>query len=408
MKNVLRSILFFLAFFWIAVSPGTVWGASCTMPSSNVSPEEIQAIIDECARLVGESHQQVATLNQQISVMDNQIKIAVLKISQTEAQIKILEKEIDVLSGKITRLNTSLDFLSKILLSRISENYKTKRVNPLNLFFSSESYTDFISRYRYLQKAQLHDRQLLISMEQTRLSYDEQKALKEKAQADLANLNIKLVSQKKQLAVQMGDKKQLLDQTKGKEAEYQRILASARAEQETILKSMQESVLKLADGTKVEKGQQIALIGNTGYPCCSTGSHLHFMVTTGCQRDDKGFVKGCSPVNPSDYLKNSSVAYQDKVVAMTYKGDWDWPIDNPEITQEYGMSYWARTGYYGGKPHNGIDMVNSSTIIKAPREGVLYRQSTSCGACNGKCCATVNFVALDHGDGVYSWYWHVK
>lgn len=370
--------------------------------------EDVQSKIAEYEKQVVELQKQASSLGQQITLMDSQIKVTGLKITQTEAQIKSLEKEVEVLSGKIDRLNISLDFLSKVLLSRVSENYKAKRANPIALFFSSQNFSDFVSRYRYLQIAQLHDRELLISMEQTRLNYDEQKALKEKAQADLEKLNKQLVIQKQQLTVQTADKKRLLEETKGKEAEYQRILAAAKAEQETILRAMQEAILKLSDGTRVEKGKEIALIGNTGYPCCSTGAHLHFMVTTGCQRDDSGYIKNCNPVNPADFLKNTSVTYDSNTNSMDFKGDWDWPIDNPRITQEYGMSYWARSGYYGGKPHNGIDMTNSSSIIKAPKEGTLYRQSSTCGGCNGGCCANVNFVALDHGSGVYSWYWHVQ
>lgn len=374
----------------------------------NLLATELDDTIAGYQQKIAELQSQEKSLNQQIALMDNQIKVAVLKISQTEGQIKALEVEIELLSGKIVRLDGSLDYLSRVLLERVEETYKIKRAGALPLLFSSSSFSDFISRYRYMKVVQEHDRQLLLSMEQTRTSYDEQKQLKEKLQADLTKLKTQLLGQKQQLAVQSADQKKLLLETKGKEAEFQRLLASALSEQETILKSVQSSVLKLADGTKVEKGKEIAVVGNTGYPCCSTGTHLHFMVTTGCVRDDKGYVKDCTPVDPSGYLKNISVVYEKDVGAMNFRGDWDWPVDNPRITQEYGMSYWARTGYYGGKPHNGIDMVNSSYIIKAPKEGILYRQSTTCGACGGRCCATVNYIALDHGDGIYSWYWHIK
>lgn len=408
MKTVFFTLLtsFLVASFF--VFPVPVLSVSCSEPGPNASLPEIQEIEDECSRLINESNVKIATLNQQINLMDNQIKLALVKIAQTEAQIKVVVQEIDVLGGKIVRLDGSLNYLSKVLLSRVEENFKAKREGPITLLFSSNNFSDFISRYRYLQLVQQHDRQLLLSMEQTRLSYDDQKKLKEKAQADLEKLNKQLVVQKQNLATQMTDKKKLLDETSGKEAEYQRILAAVKAEEDMINKSLQDSVLKLSNGTQMQKGQPIAVLGNTGYPCCSTGAHLHFMVTTGCERDDRGYIRNCTTVNPADFLKNTSVKYDSDVVAMNYKGDWDWPIDSPEITQEYGMSYWARTGYYGGKPHNGIDMVSSNSIIKAPKDGVLYRESSTCGGCNGKCCASVNFVILDHGNGVYSWYWHVK
>ena len=192
--------------------------------------EDVQSKIAEYEKQVVELQKQASSLGQQITLMDSQIKVTGLKITQTEAQIKSLEKEVEVLSGKIDRLNISLDFLSKVLLSRVSENYKAKRANPIALFFSSQNFSDFVSRYRYLQIAQLHDRELLISMEQTRLNYDEQKALKEKAQADLEKLNKQLVAQRQQLNVQVADRKRLLEETKGKEVNYQKLLVEARTQ----------------------------------------------------------------------------------------------------------------------------------------------------------------------------------
>lgn len=373
------------------------------------------ADLDEVARKISEYQKQIEvlqgeekTLSQQISLIDNKAKVTSLKISQTEDEIIILESEIASLSGKIIRLDNSLNFLSKVLLSRVAETYKEGKKGLLDLIFSSKSFSSFVSNYRYLQTVQIHDKELLISMEQTRTSYDEQKQLKEKIQWQMEDLKKQLEVQKKQLAEQAADKKRLLADTRGKESEYQRLLALALNEQETILRLVQSSILKLSNGTGVNQGQEIAFIGNSGYPCCSTGSHLHFMVTVGCVRDDSGYLKNCTPVNPANYLKNISVVYDSDVVPIVFTGDWGWPIDDPRVTQEYGMSSWARTGYYGGNPHNGIDMVNSSYLIKAPKDGTLYRQSTTCGGCNGKCCATVNFVMLDHGNGVFSWYWHVK
>jgi len=228
MKNAFLFLVGLLLPFFIFSTPAL--GVSCSAPAPGSSEEEIQAIIDECSRLVDESHQQATSLSQQIAKMDNQIKLTLARISQTKVQIGALEKEIDALSGKIDRLDSSLNYLSEVLLSRVAENYKTKRISPIALFFSSQNFSDFIVRYHYLQAAQLHDRELLISMEQTRLNYDEQKALKEKAQADLEKLQKQLVDQNQQLAMQMDDKKKLLEETKGKESNYQSLLAKAKAQ----------------------------------------------------------------------------------------------------------------------------------------------------------------------------------
>ena len=353
--------------------------------------EDVQSKIAEYEKQVVELQKQASSLGQQITLMDSQIKVTGLKITQTEAQIKSLEKEVEVLSGKIDRLNISLDFLSKVLLSRVSENYKAKRANPIALFFSSQNFSDFVSRYRYLQIAQLHDRELLISMEQTRLNYDEQKALKEKAQADLEKLNKQLVIQKQQLTVQTADKKRLLEETKGKEAEYQRILAQAYAEKAAIEKA-------LVSGVKVgpvKRGDPIALVGNSGYPSCSTGKHLHFEI-----RKDGAWT------DPGPYLSSRSVIDEqdNKGSVNVGSGGWPWPIeDTVRLTQFYGQTPYSWRYKYSGGVHTGYDMVStSSDVIRAPADGTLFKFSQMCGSSN------INIVYIEHGDNVISFYLHVQ
>lgn len=77
-------------------------------------------------------------------------------------------------------------------------------------------------------------------------------------------------------------------------------------------------------------------------------------------------------------------------------------MESPRITQGYGMTYYARTGFYGGSPHTGVDMISNNPIIRAPKKGTLYRGSASCRG------AGMNYVAIDHGEGIISWYWHVQ
>ena len=131
---------------------------------------ELEAKLDE----LGEKR---TTLSAEISYMEGQIKVTALKISQTEEQIKMLTE-------KIGRLEVSLDHLAILLNRRIVETYKKADIDALVLFFSSDQFSDFINRYKYLKVIQANDRRLLFAMETTRTDYDDQRqeeeALKEK------------------------------------------------------------------------------------------------------------------------------------------------------------------------------------------------------------------------------------
>lgn len=335
------------------------------------------------------------TLRQQINYMDTQIQITNLKILQLENDINDLTNQIEELSLKIESLDYSLDQIATLLSVRIVHSYKNSWSNELSMFLGKESFTDAENKIKLLQTVQNNDRQLLISMQKAKNNFEEQKSLKETKQLELDSAQTKLVNQKNTLDQQKKGKQVLLDATKNDEKKYQELLASAKAEQSAIQAAISSLVKNLKNGTPVKAGDPIALMGNSGAEGgCSTGPHLHFEIT-----DKQGNHR-----NPADYLtSNWSLTWDvSPDPQFELKGDWDWPMKNPRITQAYGMSWWAKTGFYGGKPHTGIDMVDNNDItIRTPKDGTLYKGAASC---RGK---PMNYVAVDHGE-VISWYWHVK
>jgi peptidoglycan hydrolase CwlO-like protein len=189
--------------------------------------ESKQAEIDALINKIAELGKQKNTLSSQIISMDSQIKLTTLKISQTEDQITTL-------TNKISRLEVSLDSLAVVLGKRIVETYKKGSLDPFSLLFSSSKFSDFVSRYKYLKVMQAHDRQLLFSMEETKTSYDDQKAEIEKLKATLESQKIVLARQKK-------DKENLLVVTKNDEKNYQALLNKALAEIASLKRFSQDN-----------------------------------------------------------------------------------------------------------------------------------------------------------------------
>ena len=75
-------------------------------------------------------------------------------------------------------------------------------------------------------------------------------------------------------------------------------------------------------------------------------------------------------------------------------------MDSPQITQRFGKTPWSWR--YPGGNHTGIDMVDDNIKITAPDDGVYIRSVQSCYGVG------MNYAAIDHGDGVVSYYLHIR
>lgn len=363
---------------------------------SQVGLSEIQQRIQDLENKVNELRGQARTLSSQIVVMDSQVRLTQLRIDKTRQDLTQLEGDIEILKGKISNLEGDIDRLTKVLLNRIVATYTTSTVKPWQFFISAKGFSDFLYRMQYLRIAQENDKRLIFATQATKDNYEDQKKVLEEKQKQVEALKKQLEGLVAQLAQQRKDKEILLEVTRNDEKNYQELLAKARAEQAAILGIL------AGGGTVAQVGPIKAgeTISSTiaGASACSSGSHLHLEV-----------VKDNTPQNPAGYLKNTSLTFEPEVVAFTPSGSWDWPLDEPiRINQEYGMTYWARLGWYNGGPHTGIDMfpkdlsVSSPARVKAVRDGTLYRGSIGCGG------GTLKFARVDQTDGIQTYYLHIN
>lgn len=352
---------------------------------------------DECANQIQEYEKKIHqlqdqknTLSTQISLMDAKISLTTTKIKTTEYTIEKTASEIDSLGDKIVGLNSSLDYLTRILLQKIVESYKNKSVSTLDVILDSQNAQSLGNKIKYLDVAQNSDRRLAFRLQQTKQNFEEQKDLREDKKTQLENLQVSLGKQKKELDVQKVEKQSLLTQTGSDQKKYEALLANALAEFQAIERA-------IGTGTMVgpvKKGDPIALVGNTGYPNCSTGAHLHFEVR-----------KDGSWVSPLNYLGSHSLHNdQEGSDSSPGSGGWDWPLTDPiEITQNYGQTPWSFRYAYSGGIHTGIDMISkSSDVIRAPADGTLYSTSQACGS------STIKIKYIDYGGGVISYFLHVQ
>jgi peptidoglycan hydrolase CwlO-like protein len=354
--------------------------------------EAIDKQIQDLRDKITASQQQQNTLSKQITLLDSQIKLTTLQMEDTKRKIDVLEAEIGELTGEIDRLEELKTKRLELVLHRIPQSYKRTSSSQFGWLLFSKNFSDLLTRAKYLLQVQEEDTMLYKQLQLTQMNYNERRDVREEKRTEQETLRKQLEKHTRDLANQKKQKQALLDQTRNSEAVYQRLLAQALAEKQALERALVDAV-KVGP---VKRGDPIALVGNTGYPGCSTGAHLHFEVR-----------QGGSWVDPSGYLSSKTVR-DDQNSGSDWtvgSGSWSWPLqDTIRLTQRFGATPWSWRYSYSGGIHTGFDMVSTgSDVIRAPADGDLYSSSQTCGA-----SSIIKIKYIDHGGGVISFYLHVQ
>jgi septal ring factor EnvC (AmiA/AmiB activator) len=390
MRKIIIVVSMLSLFLPIAQTISYAQDTTSSANAANSAYESKLKEIEDLKKKITDVQGQAQTLQSAITLLNNKEALTQKQIEATQFQIELLQREIDSLTGKIGVLEGTLNSLTSTLLHNVQVSYKTQDLNGLEALLSTSGYGDLLSRYKYLMMAQQYRQDLLLKTTQTRFAYDQEKTSKEKKQQAIEELKKKYVKQKQDLVNQEKAKQELLKETKNNESNYQRLLSQALAE----IKAVEGALASGVQVGPVKRGDVIALVGNSGYPGCSSAKHLHFEVR-----------KNNSWVDPTPFLKNKSIIDEQEGRTVSIgSGNWDWPIQDPiRLTQHFGHTPWSFRYAYSGGNHTGFDMVSkSSDIIRAPADGTLYKSSEKCGS------STINIVFIDHGDNVKSFYLHVQ
>ncbi len=228
-----RMVFFGLFLLLFLVSPhyyGKIFSLECKPGFTYETQKELEQIKNLCEQKVADLKNQANTLSSQITFMDTQVYLTTLRIQATEQKITDTQKEIDLLSTRIDNLDSSLNYLSKTLLERIVNGYKTRSLSLFNLFLDSGNADDFFNRVKYQKTTQNNNQNLLLQVQESKLNFEDQKKTREQKKKDLDQFRKNLDSQKIELKNQQEAKRTLLTVTKNNEATYQQLVEKAKQE----------------------------------------------------------------------------------------------------------------------------------------------------------------------------------
>lgn len=230
MKKVLFISITIMAALFTAFFVQSQQAVAQTASNNTQQVSELNNRIRELERKVSDLKSQGNSLSSQIAAMDSQIQLSEYRVNATQKEMMDITLDIEAAGKRMSNLENSLDNVTKVLLNRIVATYQAGNAQELQVMMASGNITDLISRANYLKIVQSHDRQLLYDTQQARNDYANQKVLLEQKKKKVEELNKQLESYSAQLDRDKQTKQSLLAATKNDEAHYQRLLADARVQ----------------------------------------------------------------------------------------------------------------------------------------------------------------------------------
>ncbi|MFA6170114.1 MAG: peptidoglycan DD-metalloendopeptidase family protein [Candidatus Margulisiibacteriota bacterium] len=158
-------------------------------------------------------------------VVSQQLKSANRKINMAKEKIQTNEQEIGQLTVELRKTEDEISKSSDILRKRVREAYINGRINYLDLFLGSRSMSDFLNRFYFFQRV-IESDAALISKTKSYLSVSKVKrSVLQDRTKEIKELVVVVAGEKERIAQQLQEKKQLADELKDREKEYEKKVA---------------------------------------------------------------------------------------------------------------------------------------------------------------------------------------
>ena len=219
----------------------------------------IDAKIDQLnSEIAGKKSEMTTALNQ-INKLNSQISSCENEISDLETKISDLTTQIDEKTTTIQEQEERFDIQKELLDKRLVALYEAGETSYLQMLFSSEGLTDFLSRYYTIEILADADQELITKITNTKAQLEQEKIELENTKNEIEASKTEVVGKKKQLSSSVSEKKGIVNNLSAEEAALQAELEEFEADKRAI----QAELSRLAYGYTGE----VVKAENSGYIC---------------------------------------------------------------------------------------------------------------------------------------------
>src|SRR3989344_1642755 len=236
--------------FWAvfaSAQTGTSTTPSITVDSLNAAKNERQKKLQDINKQITGLSKQIAetrsksnSLKNELLIFDSEIASPQLQIQAKSTQIEDTTVQIGELEKLIQQKISDINENKKVLGSLFQELYELDSRYALQSTLGSGSLSDFLDQIQYNNSVQEKVFQLLQKIKELKAKLEKQQAELKIQLTQLEELKAQLEMTKSSLSEQRGQRQTLLNQTRGLESNYQKLLAVSKNEEVNLEKEMQD------------------------------------------------------------------------------------------------------------------------------------------------------------------------
>jgi hypothetical protein len=331
--------------------------------------------------------------------LDSKIKSVGLEIKRTDLSIKQTESEIADKNVALGQAEIKIERERQMLSKYLQIIYEADQQGFLEIVLSNDKLSDVFDKVNSLQDIQEGIHESMAAIRQMKINLENEQQVLEDRREELNQLKVLQEIQRRTVAFQQDEKKNLLAQTKGQESSYQALLKKTKADAESIRKNLYllegvglsmplEQAYRYAkqasDLTGVRPAFLLAVLKKESSwgEKVGTGTWRRDMH----KRDQEAFIQICDKLNldpdttpvsrkpsygwggamgPAQFLPSVWLAYEEQVVRLTGHNPPDpWSIEDAFVAaglklaqgganiQSYNAEWKAAQIYFAGKRWN--------------------------------------------------------